>query len=468
MKRLSKDNIADRPMYPPKVLQFGGGNFLRAFVDWMIEELNEKTDFGGSVVVVKPTERGDYDALRAQDGLFHVLTRGIKNGNLVDTHQLISCIHQVVHPYREWDTYLKTAELESIQFIVSNTTEAGIQFSATDRMEDTPAQEFPAKLTQWLYHRFQHFEGASDKGCIFLPCELIEDNAIALRDSILQYAAHWQLDSAFADWIRNNNHFCNTLVDRIVPGYPKNDISAIQAAIGYEDQLLVAAEPYHIWAIEAEEHIQQALPFAETALNVVFTNDLSPYRELKVRILNGAHTVMVPIGYLAGIASVREAVADEKVGKIIQDIIYDEILPTLDYPKETLEQYAKDVLDRFKNPFIHHLLISISLNAIPKFKARLLPTLQAYVARFGHAPKGIGKALAHLIYFYKGEYRGKEIPLKASDTVLDFFQNLWTSTTPDLAHIVKKTLVHQDFWGTNLNELADLPAVVLEELEQIA
>ncbi|MEM9885663.1 MAG: tagaturonate reductase [Bacteroidota bacterium] len=462
MQQLNRQNTSRLVQYPPRVLQFGGGNFLRAFVDWMIEELNVKTDFGGSVIVVKPTPTGNYAALRSQEGLFHVLTRGVKNGRLVNEQQLISCIQEIIHPYQAWETYLQSAELESIRFVVSNTTEAGIQFRETDQWTDQPAKAFPAKLTQWLYHRFQYFEGAKDKGCILLPCELIENNADALKKCILQYAALWQLEEDFAIWINTANHFCNTLVDRIVPGYPAEDARAIQQEIGYKDHLLVAAEPYHLWTIEGDETIQQELPFEKTNLNVVFTDHLAPYRELKVRILNGAHIAMVPIGYLSGLESVREALEDETVGTLIADMLDHEILPTLDYPKAQLEQYKKETLDRFKNPFIHHRLIDISLNAIPKFKARLLPSLKAYVEQFGHAPRGIATVLAYLIHFYKGARKGENIPLKASNEVVDFFQSTWAKYPNDFEKIVDRTLGNEAFWGMDLRTLGNLSKVVVE------
>jgi len=300
MQNLNRQ-ITNKPKtLPLKVMQFGGGNFLRAFVDWMVHVLNQETNFNGGVVVVKPTERGDYQVLKSQDGLFTVVLDGIKNSKLVAEKILVDCVQNVVNPYSEWDAYIEMAKSPDIRFIVSNTTEAGIRFNAADAFEGNPPKEFPAKLTLWLYHRFQHFGNDITKGCILLPCELVEDNGEALKAAVLQYTAHWNLDGDFVNWIYTANHFCSTLVDRIVSGYPLDRADKIHSELGYEDKLLVSGEYYHSWVIKGPELVRKELPFAKTDLNVEFVHDLVPYREMKVRILNGAHTSMVPVGYLAG------------------------------------------------------------------------------------------------------------------------------------------------------------------------
>ena len=459
MKKLDRKS-ANLPINKPaKVLQFGGGNFLRAFTDWMIDELNQQTNFNGGVIIVKPTESGDYTPLRKQDGLFHILTKGVKNGKLVTETQLIECVQAIIHPYVAWETYLKSAETPTLRFIISNTTEAGIQFNEEDTFGDYSPKEFPGKLTRWLFHRWQHFKGSPESGCIILPCELIEDNGQKLKNCILQYADLWDLADDFKVWINQHNHFCNTLVDRIVPGFPKDSIDAVYQNIGYEDELVVDAEPYHIWVIEADKTIQAALPFAQTNLNVVFTNDLAPYRQLKVRILNGAHTTMVPTGYLAGIETVREAVEDEYIGAFIKNTLFEEILPTLDFPQAQLEQYANDVLDRFKNPFIRHQLISISLNSTAKFKTRVLPSLLAYVEKKGGLPKNLVIAFAALICFYRGKRGTENIPLRDSEQALSFFKEIWEewdSSNKNTKQLVQAVLQKEDFWEQNLSTILQL------------
>lgn len=461
---------AKKQIYPPKILQFGGGNFLRGFVDWMVDELNSQTDFDGSVIVVKPTERGDYTALRNQDGLFHVLTKGIKNGELIDQQQLIHCVDQVIHPYLAWGDYLKTAEIPSLRFIISNTTESGIQANEADLMEQHPPKEFPAKLTHWLYRRYQHFNGSSESGCIIIPCELIENNGVKLKNCILQYATWWNLPSEFSAWIESHNIFCNTLVDRIVPGFPTSDREQIEQSLGFKDDLLVAAEPYHIWAIQSDKPIHEELPFDQTDLNVKFTDDLAPFRQLKVSILNGAHTTMVPLGYLNGIDTVREAIEDEVVGTFMQQLITKEILPTLDFPSETLDQYASDVIDRFKNPFIHHQLISISLNSTSKFKTRVLPTLLKYVEKKGQLPQRIVFSFACLFWFYRGKRGDAVIPLKDDPQRLRFFADSWKQHEADqcsIQELVSQVLARSDFWGQDLNEIVGLKELLVTYLLDI-
>lgn len=456
MKKLNRKNTNLPINKPAKVLQFGGGNFLRAFTNWMIDELNQQTNFNGGVIIVKPTEKGDYMALREQDGLFHVLTNGIKNDELITDTQLIECVQEIIHPYLAWASYLKSAETPTLRFIISNTTEAGIQFNPEDTFGDYSPKEFPGKLTRWLFHRWQYFKGSAESGCIILPSELIEGNGQQLKNCIVQYANLWNLADDFNDWIDQHNHFCNTLVDRIVPGFPMDSIDAVYQNIGYEDELVVVAEPYHIWVIEGNKTIQSELPFDQTNLNVVFTNDLAPYRQLKVRILNGAHTTMVPTGYLAGIETVREAVEDERMGAFIKNALFEEILPTLDFPQAQLEKYANDVLDRFKNPFIKHQLISISLNSIAKYKTRVLPTLLAYVEQKKELPKNLVIGLAALICFYSGKRDNESIALRDNEMVLSFFKNAWQEweiSNKNTKKLVKTILQDNTIWGQDLSTI---------------
>ncbi|MCB0854240.1 MAG: tagaturonate reductase, partial [Bacteroidetes bacterium] len=364
----------------------GGGNFLRAFVNWMLDVHNEKAGADLGVLLVTPIERDNYSNWQEQDGLYHVLTRGFQNGQVIDETCLITCISRILHLYPQWNDFLASAENPDMRFIISNTTEAGIRFSAEDKMTDTPPNEFPAKLTLWLYHRYRHFQGDKDKGCILIPVELILENGNALRQCILQNADNWGIEEGFKNWINDANIFCNTLVDRIVPGVSRDAFAEEWEKLGFEDTMITQGEAFHFWAIEAPAIVQKELPLDQAGLNVVFTDDLTPYRTRKVRILNGARTSMVPVGYLYGIETVKGTVEHEIMGKFVQRAIFDEIIPTLDLPDEELQQFANDVIDRFKNPFIKHQLISISLNSVSKFETRVLPSIIEYQSRKGELP----------------------------------------------------------------------------------
>lgn len=463
MKTLNRNTPSTRPL---KVLQFGAGNFLRAYIDWMIDILNEQTDFNGDVLVVKPTENGDYQILRKQNGLYHVLTNGIQEGTLIQETQLITCVQQIIHPYQEWESFLDSATIPSIKIIVSNTTESGIQFNTADQITDQPAQEFPGKLAQWLYARWTHFEGDPNKACLFLPCELIERNGSHLRDCLLQYAIHWKLEESFIDWIISHCQFCNTLVDRIVTGFPTARAPQLSQDLGYEDKLMVDAEPYHLLVIEGPPDIKSDLPFDDTDLNVVFTDDLQAYRDIKVRLLNGAHTSMVPVGYLAGVRTVKEAIDHSVVGPFIHNVLYKNIIPTLDFPEETLHSYAEAILDRFKNPFIKHQLIDISLNSISKFKTRLLPSLLEYSIRTNELPVYITQALAALIVFYKGQYNGEPITLRDDPQTIAFFSHLWKNweTDQNTTLLVHSILANEQFWNQDLTSITGLSTALTKQV----
>ena len=468
--KLNRQTTSCKEVSPPRIIQFGGGNFLRGFVDWMIDELNGQTSFNGGVIIVKPTESGNYEALRKQDGLFHVLTRGIKNGELVSHVDLVQSVSQIIHPYLEWESYLETATIPTIRFIVSNTTESGIISNQADSFSHNPPKEFPAKLTRWLYHRYVHFGNKSEFGCILLPCELIEANGQILKKCVLDYAEWWSLELEFMTWLEECNVFCNTLVDRIIPGFPKDQSAQLFKEIGYSDELLVAAEPYHIWAIETPSDISAELPFQGTNLNVIFTDDLTPYRTLKVRILNGLHTSMVPVGYLLGINTVKDSLDHVELRKFLENLVHQEILPTLDYPQDVKDKYVSDVIDRFSNPYIKHYLLSISLNCISKFKVRVLPSLIQYYQNENVLPKRIVFTFAAVIWFYSG-YREKEaIPLNDDQEVLDYFKSQWEAHSlgeQSLSDLSKSVLSNTLLWGQDLSAISGLHDLIAAHLEQI-
>ena len=426
MKKLNRKKANLEKVPPERVLQFGGGNFLRGFVDWMIDKLNKEGVFSGSVVVVKPTEGGEYKELNAQDGLFHVVLDGIRNGESATEITLVESVSRTIQPYRDWDGYLATARQPGMRYIVSNTTEAGIKFSEEDRFDDGPSGEFPAKLTRWLYERFQYFSGSDTRGCLILPCELIENNGTVLKDMVLRYIEQWNLEPEFKKWINEHNYFYDTLVDRIVSGYPADRADKINESTGYVDPLLVAGELYHSWVISGHPTLQSEWPFDQVDLNVKFVENLSDYRELKVRILNGAHTALVPVGYLAGYRTVDECLEDKQIEKYLNQLLHEEVKPTLvGLPKDEVDSFIVQVLDRFRNPVLAHQLLDISLNSISKFKTRLLPSLQDYVTQRNAPPERILFALTCLMLFYRGEYQDEEIPLRDDQSNINFAQQTW-------------------------------------------
>ena len=451
LKKLDRASAKCAAAPPTKILQFGEGNFLRAFADWMIDILNEKTDFNAGVEVVQPISKGMGQMLNDQDGLYHVVLKGLREGKQVAETRLITCISRCINPYEDFEAFLKTAENRQLRFIISNTTEAGIAFNASDTRPGTLAESFPGKVAQLLWHRYTFFAGDKSSGLIFVPCELIEKNGDALKRAILQYADLWSLPKDFVEWVNNANAFCNTLVDRIVPGFPRDNINEICEQIGYEDQLVVQAEPFHLWVIEGPDFVQEEFPLTAAGLDVKFVDDITPYRTRKVRILNGAHTSLVPVAYLAGFRTVMDSVNDTATGQFIRKVIFEEIIPTLDLPEEELKQFANDVIERFQNPSIRHELLSIALNSISKFKVRVLPSILEYHKRSGSLPENLVFSLAALLRFYKGEWEGEKIPLNDSDDVLEFFKDAWESYED--GEFVKKVLANESFWGEDLSTI---------------
>lgn len=465
MKALNRQTASIPRQHPVKVLQFGEGNFLRGFVDWMIDIMNEKAGFGGSVVVVQPIAQGIVPLLNQQEGLYHVLLHGIQAGEPRQQTRLISAIDSAMNPYEDYEAYLQLAENPALEFIISNTTEAGIAFEEADSSAATLPNSFPAKLTALLYRRFSHFKGAAHKALTIIPCELIESNGTKLRDIMLQYARYWDLPQEFAVWIGTHTHFCNTLVDRIVPGYPRETIREIQQELGYEDKLVVKAEPFHLWVIEGPDWLKERFPAEQAGLQVKFVTDQTPYRTRKVRILNGAHTALVPVAYLQGLRTVREAVEDETTGSFIKKAIAEEIMPTLDLPQEELEGFARAVLERFQNPFIRHELISIALNSISKYKVRVLPSVLEYHKRTGKLPQRLLQALAALILFYRGQWQGETIALNDAPEVLAFFQQAWVNDEVETA--VAATLRNKAFWEQDLSLISGLEQVVIRHAKEL-
>ncbi len=460
----------DAPVYTERILQFGEGNFLRAFANWMINKMNKEANFDAGVVAVQPIDKGLIDMLNDQDGLYTIYLNGIKNGEAISEHEVVDCIQRGLNPYTQYDEYLAVGENPDLRFVISNTTEAGIAYHDGNKLDGTTPSSFPAKLTALLHRRFEKFNGAADKGLIFIPCELIDRNGDILKKIILQYASEWELSADFITWVVEHNIFCNTLVDRIVPGYPRAKIDEITKELGYNDNLVVEGEQFHLWVIEGPDSVKDEFPSEACGLNVVFTDNMEPYRTRKVRILNGAHTMMVPVAYLYGIDYVRESVEDEVVGKYIQEAVFDEICPTLDLPEEELKSFANDVLDRFRNPYLQHALMSISLNSISKFKTRVLPSILEYKKRRNALPSKLCFSLAATLAFYKGEVNGREIALNDDQSVLDYSKTAWAKydgSEESLKSVTIAFLSNEDFWGQDLATVEGMLTLVVENLQNI-
>ena len=384
---------------PIKVIQFGEGNFLRAFVDYMIDVANEAGVFDGSIAIVKPISFGSLEMFEKQDNLYTVVLRGKENGQTVSDSRIVTSVSKVMDCKDDYEDYMGLAKLETLRFVVSNTTEAGIVLDKNDSMEGLPAT-YPGKLTKFLYERYLSFDGAMDKGLIILPVELIENNGGKLKECVLALCDCWELPAEFKNWVKEACVFCSTLVDRIVTGYPRNEVAAICEELGYQDNLVDVGEPFGLWVIESDKDISKELPLDKAGLPVVFTDNQKPYRERKVRVLNGAHTSSVLAGYLYGLDIVRDCMHDEIMGKFIRQVVMDEIVPQVPLPLEEVKAFAASVFERFENPFIDHALLSISLNSVSKWKARVLPSFKDHVASKGELPRLITFSLAALFAFY--------------------------------------------------------------------
>ncbi|GJM64321.1 tagaturonate reductase [Persicobacter diffluens] len=459
--KLNRKTCPQAQSRPIKIVQFGEGNFLRAFVDWAIQQLNQKTDFNGNIAVVQPLQHGMVDHLAAQDGLYHTVLQGIQKGALVRNTELIDVISAFNNPYTDFEGFLSLGELEELQFIFSNTTEAGISFNEQDTMEMQGAVSFPAKLTRLLFHRFQVFQGDMEKGLFVVPCELINHNGTTLKSYVRKYAELWDLGEEFIQWLEQANTFCNTLVDRIVPGFPKNTISTLQEELGYQDQLVVEGEIFMLWVIEGGGALQAALPLDAIGLNVVYTDDQQPYRNRKVHILNGAHTTMVPLGLISGLQTVQEAVEDKVLGKYLSLTIHQEIIPTLSLPPEALEQFANEVLERFRNPYIKHYLSSIALNAFPKYKTRVLPCVLQYFKCKGELPERLILALSSYIFLYANQL----IALQDDPDIIALVQKAWEMD--DRSKTAQAVLAYEALWEQDLNQIPGITKLVARQLEDL-
>ena len=463
-----------------RVIQFGEGNFLRAFVDWIIHRMDETTDFDASVVVVQPIAQGMVEKLNEQDCLYHVNLQGLIDGKPVNSLTLIDTISRALNPYQDFDAFLRLAEQPEMRFVISNTTEAGIAFDPACRLSDKPASSYPGKLVQLLWHRFKTFNGDPTKGFIIMPCELIFLNGHHLRECIDQYVELWREDfgdayESFKKWTTESCYVCATLVDRIVPGFPRKEIGSIQEKLGYADNMVVQGEAFHLWVIETApnlplEQLAKEFPAERAGLNIVLTHNEAPYHERKVTLLNGPHTVLSPVAYLSGIDIVRDACQHPVVGKFIHKVQFDELMQTLNLPMDELQQFAGDVLERFLNPYVDHQVTSIMLNSFPKYQTRDLPGLKTYLERKGELPKGLVLGLAAIITYYKGGVRADGAPIKPNDDarIMALLDELWQ--TGDTRKLAEGVLAAKDLiWHEHgdLNQVPGLTDMLTQMLDSI-
>lgn len=464
-QKLNREFNGSQKKLPIKIVQFGGGNFMRGFTDYVIDQLNKKAGFNAGIVNVQPTQGGSVHKLEEQDNLYTLFTRGIKKGEIIDEKQVVSAIQKSINPYTNYDEFLSIAKEEELEFVFSNTTETGIAYDETEDQYAGPHQNFPAKVTVLLYERFKHFKGAPEKGLRIIPCELIEDNALALKEIIIKYIKLWDLEEGFAQWIEQCNCFHNTLVDRIVPGYPKDDAEFYQEQLDYEDQMMVVSEVFLLFVIQDMKNLRDRIPFDQIPEQILVVDDIQPYRLRKVRILNGGHTLMLAPALLAGQETVKESIDNPFIGQFLRDAIFNEVNPTLGLDEKELKDFAEEVFDRFRNPFIKHYLGSIALYFVSKFKVRILPSLLGYVEINKKLPINLTFSLASLIRFYQGSFDGGDLPLNDREAVINRFKEIWT--TKDYKKVAELSLSETSFWDTDLNNVEGLHEAVAKALWEI-
>lgn len=464
---------------PEKVIQFGEGNFLRAFVTWMVNALNAKEMFNGRVVIAQPLKVGLAKLINDQDGLYTLMMRGLEDGVEKEYREIITCVSRGIDPYSQWDALLECARNPEMRYMFSNTTEAGIAYLDEARPRTECPASFPAKVCAFLYERFKHFNGAHDKGMVILCCELIDKNAATLKKIVVKLARQWELKPEFFAWLDNSCFFVNTLVDRIVPGYPRENAGEICKELGYNDQLLDTCELFHLWVVEGPAHLAEELPFHKLGLNVIWTDDMTPYRTRKVRMLNGAHTSCSLGAFLSGLDTVGGMMSDEVFAKSVRHVLLDEILPNVPGDPVSNEKFALSILDRFSNPHIRHELISISLNSVSKWKVRVLPSLKDYVARREALPPILTYSLAALIAFYngvgaaepelRGTRNGKSYSIKDGMDELAFFEKRWHAFrhNHDLRVLVGTILANEALWGEDLTLIPGMTDFITAQLQSI-
>ena len=465
MEKLNK-NIVKKTYSKIRIMQFGEGNFLRAFVDWIIQKMNDSKKYDGHVVVVQPLSFGRVKDLAEQDGLYTLYLQGMENSKTIRTHEVIDCLDDFINPYEDYHKFLSYGESEDLEVVISNTTEAGITLDETDIDFSVTPKTFPGKVLALLRHRYEHFNGDLKRGLSFICCELIDNNGEELRKCVLALAKIKGYENDFITWLENACHFTSTLVDRIVPGYPRDEITEITEELGYVDSSIVKGEIFHLWVLKKEEHIEKVFPCDKVGLNVIYAEDIKPYKQRKVKILNGCHTAMVPVSYLYGIDTVKESIEDPIIGKFAREFIFEEVVPTIKLPQDQMISFANSVLERYLNPFVRHELMSIALNSISKYWARVLPTVKDYYILNNKLPSRAMFSLASLIKFYFGKRNDEDIKLNDTASYIEFFNSLKQENLTE-EEIVRRVLSNKEMWQEDLNEFANMSDVVSLYLKDI-
>lgn len=462
---------------PERVLQFGEGNFLRAFADYWFDMANEKAGWNGKCVLVQPIAQGLTQLINRQEGLYTLYLRGRQNGEKVDAKRVISSVSRCLNPYekQDYDAMMDVAAGEALEYIVSNTTEAGIVYDPSCRLEDCPPASFPAKLTQVLLHRWR----AGRPGVVVLSCELIDNNGKELLRCVNQYIKQWGLEEGFARWVNGDCTFCSTLVDRIVPGRIRDAAEAarLEDESGYRDALIDVGEVFGVWNIEGPEWLAEKLPFRAAGLNCPVVPDVTPYKKRKVRILNGAHTGFVLGAYLAGYDIVRDCMQDDVILGFMNRMLHEEVIPTLPLDRQDLEAFAAAVQDRFNNPFINHELMSITLNSTSKWRARNMPSLLEYAQTAGKLPPCLAMSFAAYIAFYSSDIqalteqglvcrrpKGNEYTVSDDRWVLEFYYSRRGVSDETLVHDV---MTNEKMWGQDLTLVPGFEQAAAENLRRI-
>jgi len=462
---------------PEKVLQFGAGGFLRAFADYFIDNANRQNIFNGRIVVVQSTGTNRSNTLQAQDGLFTLCVQGLENKTTVETYSVISSISRTFSANEEWPQVLQCAANPELELVLSNTTEVGIALDESAALDLNPPRSFPGKLTAFFHARFKFFGGAADKGLVIIPSELVDNNGDLLREIVLTLAKKWGLGEAFVHWLTSANRFCNSLVDRIVPGTPANE--ALQQhwqKLGYEDRLLTSAEVYRLWAIQGDDTIRQRLSFVQANPAIIVANNITPFRERKVRILNGTHTLSVPLAFLLDNKIVLDNMKHPLVSQFIERLIFDEIVPSLEVDHESATAFAHEVLERWRNPFLQHQLIDITLHSTSKMRARNVPTILRFYQKMKKTPPLIACGFAGYLLFMRGVEkqngkihgrRGDEL-YPINDDQAGYFYELWSPVQANdpqsIENFVKSVCRNENLWGTPLAALSGFAEAVSEHL----
>lgn len=468
-------NIKDVVLIPEnrkeKILQFGEGNFIRAFVDWMIDAANKQGVYDGSVAICQPIPQGLADVINGQNGAYTVVIRDMEEGQMKEEVIVNTCISRCINPYTDYDKLLEVALSPDLEVIISNTTEKGIEYRSGDRLEDKPQVSFPGKLTALLYKRFM----AGGKGLLIIPLELINDNGSLLKNIVLEYAEQWGLGEGFVEWFARENHIVSTLVDRIVTGYPRDEAEEFEKRFNYQDNLIDTCEKYNLLAIEGKEELAEILPIHKTRANVIWTDDITEYRERKLYILNGAHNAIGLAGFYRGHKYVIDLMRDDVFRAFTEKVVFEEIVSNFK-DREQAEGFAREVLGRFSNPFIKHNLMQIAIHGCSKFMLRCLPSIRLFYERTGSIPKLLSFSFAAFILFYKGELEdglyygtkedGSRYEIKDSAEVIQFFARVWENN--DISKAVHETLANTGFWnGEDLTEMDGLEELIIKNIQSI-